>query len=285
MSRRQQVSLPADDSARSLLLTTLSELVVPADEPIWTRSLLYVLLGLGVSEQTSRQTLARASNRGWIEGERSGREVRWTATRQLEDMLEELTRRVESLSSPSEHWDGNAVFLNVIVPQEKKAVRKRLYSALAWAGFGNPMPGFWASPHVDRISEAKAAIEELGLQETTIVAIGRLADCGLATREIVERSWNLDGVADQYLELLRKYENLAPESGDEVLFSYLSLVHEWRGFPAIDPQLPRDVLPDWIGRKAADTFVTLRARWEPAMRRRWEEVIEMTAPAGAASSS
>jgi phenylacetic acid degradation operon negative regulatory protein len=283
MPRHRPAGLPSDGSARSLLLTVLSELVVPADEPVWTRSLLYALAGLGVSEHTGRQTLARASRRGWIDGERRGREVRWTATRHLETMLEELTRRVESLSSPPKVWDGDAIFLNVVVPLEKKAVRPRLYSALAWAGFGNPMPGLWASPHVSRLDEARAAIDELGLRGTTIAAIGRLADGGLRTREVIERSWDLDAVAVQYVELLRRYEHLSPGPGDEVLFSYLSLVHEWRGFPAIDPQLPEDVLPDWIGRTAADTFVTLRARWEPAMRHRWREVVDMTAPGAAAT--
>ncbi|MDN5856618.1 MAG: PaaX family transcriptional regulator, partial [Actinomycetia bacterium] len=52
-------------SARSLLLTVLGELVLPAGEPVWTSSLLYVLKGVGVEEQTARQAIARGAAAGW----------------------------------------------------------------------------------------------------------------------------------------------------------------------------------------------------------------------------
>jgi phenylacetic acid degradation operon negative regulatory protein len=267
-----------EGSAPSLLLTVLGELVIPDGEPAWTASLLYVLAGLGVSEQAARQTIARACDRGWITSERVGREVCWSVTSELTEMIDDTTQRVMSLNAAPEVWDGNGIFLNVIVPQEKRAVRKRLYSALGWSGFGNPMPGLWTSPHIDRFAEAKAIIEELGLRETTIMSIGRLADTGLTVPEIIARAWSLDDVAARYAKLLDTFQEMEPAPGDQVLFSYLALVDEWRKFPAMDPQLPRDVLPDWIGRRAADTFVTLRAEWEPAARERWAEVVQLTAP-------
>jgi phenylacetic acid degradation operon negative regulatory protein len=166
----------------------------------------------------------------------------------------------------------------VTLPQEKRAVRRRLYSALSWAGFGNAAPGLWANPHVDRMGEVKTVIEELGLRESAIVSIGQLADAGLTATEIIARAWNLDDVAARYAKLLDTYAGMEPEPGDELLLRYLALVDEWRQFPAMDPQLPRDVLPDWIGRRAADTFVTLRANWEPGARASWAEVVGLTAP-------
>jgi phenylacetic acid degradation operon negative regulatory protein len=275
--RRQGKSL-LGGSARSLLLTVLGELVVPDEKPVWTAALLYVLTGLGVSEQAARQAIARASDTGWIASERFGREVRWSFTPTVTEMLDDITRRVVSLNAPPAHWDGNGIFLFVNVPQEKKAARKPLYTALGWAGFGNPAPGLWTCPHVDRLDEAKAVIEGLGLRESTIVSIGRLADMGLTAPEIIAKAWTLDDVASRYAKLLDTYESMDPGPGDDLLFSYLSLVDEWRKFPAMDPQLPRDVLPDWIGRRAADTFVSLRTRWAPAARERWAEVVRFTAP-------
>lgn len=269
---------PLEGSARSLLLTVLGELVVPDGQPVWTASLLHVLTGLGVSEQAARQTIARASDKGWLAGERFGRTVRWSARPMVTEILDEITNRVMSLNAAPEHWDGNGIFLNVTVPQEKKTSRKRLYSALGWAGFGSPTPGLWTNPHVDRLDETKEIIEELGLRESSIVSIGRLADAGLTAPEIIARAWNLDDVAARYAKLLATYEGMEPEPGDDVLYSYLALVDEWRKFPAMDPQLPRDVLPDWIGRRAAVTFDTLRARWRPAARERWAEVVRLTAP-------
>jgi phenylacetic acid degradation operon negative regulatory protein len=170
-----------------LLLTVLGELVVPDGNPVWTASLLYVLGGLGITEQTVRQTLARAADKGWITGERVGRQVRWSVRPAVTDILDDITQRVVSLNVAPEHWDGNGIFLNVTLPQEKRAVRRRLYSALSWAGFGNPAPGLWANPHVDRMGEVKTVIEELGLRESAIVSIGQLADaCGSSRAAQIE---------------------------------------------------------------------------------------------------
>jgi phenylacetic acid degradation operon negative regulatory protein len=267
-----------ESSARSLLLTVLGELVVPDGEPVWTASLLYALARLGVSEHAARQAISRAAEGGWIESEKLGRDVRWSVTPLAVRIIDEITRRVVSLNTTPEFWDGNCLIIIVSITYEKRSVRKRLYSALSWAGFGNPAPGLWASPHVDRLEETREIIHELGLREMTIAFIGRLADVGLTDHEIVQRAWNPDDVAARYAKLLDNYQGVEPEPGDDLLFRYLALVDEWRKFPAMDPQLPRDLLPDWIGRRAADTFVTLRATWKSAARAHWRDVVDLTAP-------
>jgi phenylacetic acid degradation operon negative regulatory protein len=262
-------------SAPSLLLTLLGELVLPAGQPVWTAVLIYVLTGMAVAEPTARTAIARAAGAGWIDGEKHGRETRWTLSEPGRRLITGITERVVSLTTPAEHWDGNGIFLYVQLPQRMRAVRKRLYSALGWAGFGNPAPGLWTSPHTDRADELGTIIDQLHLREFTIVSIGQLAGMGLTSAEIIARAWNLDEIAARYTQLLNTYETLEPEPGDQQLFSYLSLVDEWRKFPAIDPQLPRDVLPDWIGRRAANTFSKLSQQWGPAARQRWAELTTM----------
>jgi phenylacetic acid degradation operon negative regulatory protein len=44
------------------------------------------------------------------------------------------------------------------------------------------------------------------------------------------------------------------------------LVHQWRRFPFLDPDLPVDLLPaDWPAPEAARRFAQLRSSWlEPA---------------------
>ena len=268
---------PFESSSRSLLLTVLGELVVPDGQPVWTASLLPVLSGLGVTEQTTRQTIARASDSGWLLGQRFGREVRWVVSPAAIELIEDITRRVASLHAVPDHWDGMGVMLHVSVPTRNRAARRSLYNALRWAGFGSPAPGLWVSPHVDREDEVAAVIDELGLRESTMMVVGRLASAGLTEREIVTRAWDLDGVRARYATLIETYENRRPGPGDEVLFSYLNLVDEWRTFPGIDPQLPRDLPPDWIGGHAADMFRTLRASWKPAARERWADIVALTA--------
>src|SRR5260221_9886352 len=104
-------------SARSLLLTVLGELVLPAGRPVWTSSLLHVLTGVGVEEQTARQAIARGAAAGWIAGERHGREVRWEITPAGRKLIEDGARRVYSLSSGTPEWDGRWLILLITIPQ------------------------------------------------------------------------------------------------------------------------------------------------------------------------
>jgi phenylacetic acid degradation operon negative regulatory protein len=272
-------------SARTVLLTILGELVGRDGEPVWTSALLYLLTGLGLEEQTARQAIARGAASGWISGEKLGREVRWRLTEAGADRIEDIRHRAESLGELEDVWDGNCVILMVSVPQQQKAVRKRLYSALKWAGFGNPMPGCWASPHPDRAGEVERVIRELGLQDSTIGFVGQTWTVGLTDQEIVRRAYDLDDVAVRYENLLATFENLEPAPGDDLLFSYIALVHEWQEFPFMDPQMPKDMLPDWIGRRATEVFLELRRRWSPDAHERWAEIVELAAPASRAATT
>lgn len=269
---------PLTGSTRSLLLTVLGELVLPMDRPVWTASLLYVLGGLGIGEPTARQAIARAVDAGWLRGEKVGREVRWRVDDAGAALIDEITRRVLSLNGAPERWDGQCLIVAVTVSEDKRAVRKRLYSALGWAGFGNPAPGVWTSPHVDRLDETRRVIRDLGLQDSTMAFVGTTVRVGLTDHEIVRRAWNLDDVASRYSSLIATFAGARPEPGDDVLFAHLSLVDQWTRFPYIDPQLPHDLLPDWIGRRAADVFVGLYRRWAPMAQDRWLEVVRTTSP-------
>ncbi len=265
-------------SARSMLLTMLGEFVLPGGEPVWTASMLYALSGMGIAEQAARQAIARAADAGWIESEKFGREVRWRMAPVGTALIADITRRVRSLSNIPPHWDGTGLILAVTIAKENRTVRKRLYSALSWAGWGNPSPGLWINPHLDREQETREVIERLGLGDSTISFVGHASQIGIDSREMVARGWKLDEVAARYAELLASFEDRNPERGDDVLFTHLAMVDQWRKFPYLDPQLPHDVLPDWIGRRAAATFLTLRHRWAPAAHDRWREIEVSTAP-------
>ncbi len=264
-------------SARSLLLTVLGELVLPAGRPVWTSALLHVLTGVGVEEQTARQAIARGAAAGWIVGERHGREVRWEITPAGRQLIEEGAQRVYSLSAAPE-WDGHWLILLITIPQSLRTVRKKLYGALSWAGFGNPTPSVWLTPHPERAAEARRVVTDLGLRESTLSFTGSSTDVGLSDAEIVQRAWDLDGLVAMYDELLRTYDGAHPEPGDPVLLTHVELVSQWQRFPFVDPQLPEALLPDWIGRRAAGMFQQLRTEWYDAAHARWKEVVEETSP-------
>lgn len=268
----------SDGGTKAFLSSIFSELVLPKREFIWTAAFLYVLTGLGVAEPAARRGIARAAESGWLENNRVGREARWWLTDSGLAIVDEITDRTTSLQFQDDHWGGRCIILSIVIPSDKKNARRRLYNALSWAGFGNPMPGLWASPHVDRFVEVRQVIRELGLRDSTACFVGGTVEGGLSDREIVERAWNLREVSDRYKETLRTFDRRNPRDGDDVLFSYLSLVTEWRKFPYIDPQLPSDLLPNWIGKRALATFTELRNRWRPGALQRWEEIVEQTKP-------
>jgi phenylacetic acid degradation operon negative regulatory protein len=266
-------------SARSLLLTVLGEHVYPSESWTWTASLLYVLHGMGVEERTARQALARCAAAGWIEGDRHGRDARWALTDRGRALVGESIQRVYSLAEPSPRWDGRWLVLLVSVPRQRRSARRRLYSALSWAGFGNPTPGVWLTPHLERAGEARAIVADLGLWESALSFVGASAAIGLQDDEIVRRAWDLDDVAARYRALLDRWQRARPTAGDPVLFAQVELTCALGRLPFLDPQLPEELLPRWIGRRAHALFAGRRTAWFPAAHARWREVVAHTTPA------
>ncbi|WP_406693121.1 PaaX family transcriptional regulator C-terminal domain-containing protein [Saccharopolyspora sp. ID03-671] len=261
-----------------MLITVLGELVHPNDQPVWTSSLLYMLVGMGIEQRTARQAINRAAASGWISAQRQGREVRWELTDSGKRLMEDGAKRVYSLHADADPWDGNWLILLVTIPDAQRSVRKSLYTALDWEGFGNPTPGVWVSPHVDRQPRAQKVIDELELRSSTLAFVGKASAIGQTEQELVELSWDLDEVTAKYEELLIRYSGLQPAPGDPLLFTHVKLTNEWQRFPFMDPQLPAELLPNWIGRRAAVLFHQLREAWYEDAQQRWREVVKETSP-------
>jgi phenylacetic acid degradation operon negative regulatory protein len=268
-------------SARSVLLSVLGELVEPLGRPVWTASLLHVMRGVGFEDQAARQAIDRAAEAGWIESNRFGRNVRWELTVRGKELIARGAERVHSLAGSGDGWAGEWLTLLITVPADRRQVRRRLYAALSWAGFGNPTPGLWLSPHPDRRSEAETIVAEAGLRDTTFAFVGPSAAIGLDDDAIVGRAWDLDAVAASYEEMLPTFApGRTPAPGDELLFAHVALVNEGQRLPFLDPQLPGELLGDWVGHRAIRLFEERRAEWAPSAHARWAEVMALTAPPG-----
>jgi phenylacetic acid degradation operon negative regulatory protein len=269
LSRRQSVSPP---SARSLLLTVLGEFVLPSDQPVWTSTLLHVLGGLAVEEKSARQAIARTAADGWIAPERDGRRVRWVLAPPGRTLLTEGALRIYGANGAKRAWDGRWLIVLASVPETQRKRRHQLQTRLAWAGLGNPAPGLWVSPHPGRAEEVKRIIDSLELGDAAFSFVGPYGAVG-SEAELVRRAWNLEDVAAEYQGFCDDFADLAPAAGDETLFAQVRLVHAWRRFPFLDPDLPDPLLPDrWIGHRARAVFEAKHAAWDAPARRRWEQV-------------
>lgn len=268
-SRRQQTG---SRSARSLLLTVFGEYVRPSGLAVWTSALLRVAAGLGIEEKAARQALNRLAGDGWIVAERDGRRVRWALTDHGCTLLTEGAERIYSFGRERDAWDGRWLVLLVSVPETQRDLRNRLRNGLTWAGLGSPVSGVWVSPHASREGEAKQVVEGLGLDAAAFSFHGPFAGVG-SERSMVEQAWHLGELAEAYEEFLGRFAGQRPHSADEVLFTQIRLVDEWRRFPRLDPQLPLDLLPPhWIGLRAASVFDDLHRRWHAAAQARWTEL-------------
>jgi phenylacetic acid degradation operon negative regulatory protein len=270
VTRRREVS---DASARSLLTTVLGEYVLPQGEPIWTQTIVDVLGRFEIEEKSARQALARVAAEGWLSSERVGRRVRWALTPPGRRLLVEGAERIYGFGSGNQQWDGRWLVVMVSVPETKRELRHRLRTRLSWAGFGSPEPGVWVSPHVGAEVEAKSILEDLALTSEVMSFIATYGALGDVQR-MVAAAWDLQEVADKYESFIDQFSGLDARTPEHALLAQTRMVHEWRRFPFLDPQLPGELLPaKWSGSRATQLFSDNHAAWREPAQRGWRELV------------
>ncbi|WP_220100598.1 PaaX family transcriptional regulator C-terminal domain-containing protein [Mycolicibacterium moriokaense] len=269
MSRRREV---AEGSARSLLMTTLGEFVLPFGQRVWTSTLVRALGLVGIEEGSARQALARTAAEGWLTSDRIGRRVRWSLTDAGRGLLEEGAHRIYSFGSEGASWDGRWLVVLISIPESMRALRHKVRTQLSWAGFGSPLPGVWISPHTSAAAAAKAIFEGLELGDKALSFVAEYGALG-SQNDMVSAAWDLADVERHYEDFIEEFSDLEPRSADDVLVAQLRLVHEWRRFPFLDPQLPRLLLPPhWSGTAAKSLFESKHTAWQEPARRRWSQL-------------
>ena len=250
-------------SAKSMLLTVLGEFVLRRDRPIWTTTLVAVLGSLGFAEKNSRQAVGRLAEQGLLDSERVGRQVRWRLTGEAVDLLSAGTERIFGFLGDGRDWDGRWLVLSFSVPEEQRHARAQLRKELGFAGFGFPGPGLAVCAHTDREAEARRVLDRLGLAGNCLSFLGEAGQ--LAGRaELVRRAWDVGTLGGGYLDFIARFESLDPAGEAGQCAAVTEMVHRWRRFPFIDPELPDDLLPEgWPGHRAKALFDRLHARWLP----------------------
>src|SRR3954462_7092837 len=259
--RRRSVGAPA---ARSALLTVLGEYVLGAREGVWQETLISALGTLGYRTQAARQALARSVTAGWLRTERHGRRSRVGLTGETAAMLSAGAERIYGFGARWE-WDGRWLLVVLRVPEERREIRHRMRTRLAWEGFGSIGGGLWISPHVEREAglggmSADGAVAEL------LSFHGELGELGDAGRVIAD-AWDLDAVGAAYRAFTTRFARMTPRGPEAVFRAQTLLVHEWRKFPFLDPDLPDGMLPArWPRQHAHDLFPSGPAAWQDEAR-------------------
>jgi phenylacetic acid degradation operon negative regulatory protein len=275
---RQDASAGVDTS-NGLLLTVLGEFVLPRDGRAWTQTLLALLELLDVRDKAARQALARTRQRGWLDREKVGRQVRWTLTRRSRQLLEPGARRIYEFGQRTPDWNGAWLVVLASVPDRERKLRYRMTSGLSWAGFGSLGQGVWVSPWIDQERAAVELLGSLGIDATTFRAT--LGELG-SPRAIASEAWDLLALRTQYESFLAETDGLLrrPPAGGTAAAARTLLVHHWRRFPFLDPDLPAALLPgDWPGPRAARRFADVRDALRAPADAWWDEMEADLTPA------
>jgi phenylacetic acid degradation operon negative regulatory protein len=197
--------------------------------------------------------------------------VRWVLAPAGRKLLSEGAARIYGHDG-DRVWDGRWLVVLASVPETQRKRRHQLQTKLAWAGLGNPTAGLWVSPHPERAAEVRRIIDDLELGEAAYSFVGPYGMVG-SEAELVRRAWDLDEVSQAYAAFLSEFARLEPVGGEATLLAQIRIVHAWRRFPFLDPQLPDVLLPArWIGHRARSVFEAKHESWERPARRRWAEI-------------
>ena len=263
---------------QDLVITLLGTYVRPIGDTVWSGGLVALLGELGFSHGAARVALTRLVRRGLIARMRSGRLVHYRVTARCDRLLAEGDGRIFLLGNPRDDGGSWTVLWHQI-PEDRRLERSRLARRLRFLGFGSVQDSVWVSPH-DHSDEVTELLVELEVSEFAVLfqahaGAGRSA--GL--RALVARAWDLTGLADRYEAFVAEFSPWVPASArsrlldSEAFLIRTRLVHLFRGFPFLDPELPEDLAPLGPARaRAVSTFHELYSGLAEPSQRHFEAV-------------
>jgi phenylacetic acid degradation operon negative regulatory protein len=280
-----------------LLLTLLGDYWWQRTESLPSAAIVGLLAEFGVSDSAARAALSRLTRNGLLVTSRSGRRTFVRLSRRAADVLDDGGRRIFSFGATPAPWDGMWSLVAFSIPEEHRAARDELRKELRWLGFAPLYDGLWVCPR-DHAGDVMARLKDLGISTATafratalpaVTAAGAdeagSPDGALVTADIPARAWDLSGLRDRYQEftefagLLRDQTVAGEITTADALVARTRVMNEWRAFPAMDPDLPYELLPPaWPRAAARDLFITCYDLLGPLAARRVRQIIARYSP-------
>jgi phenylacetic acid degradation operon negative regulatory protein len=247
---------------RAAMLTLYGDYVRNKDVEIGIGSLIKLLGNFDLSEQSVRSAVSRMCQAGLLKVRRSGVRSFYSLTEEGHNLLTKGSQRI--FTRKNNQWDGNWHIVIYSVPEKKREARDRLRHELNWMGYGPLSEATWISPY-DLTKEVEELARRLKIQGN-IQMFHAKHQGSTDPRQIVSRCWDLDKIHRRYADFIDKYrpkldshlrrlqveEDIEPS---ECFVERFNLIHEYRKLPFLDPDLPRELLPeDWLRPQAAALF-------------------------------
>ena len=272
-----------------LLLTLLGDYWWQRTEPLPSAAIVALLAEFGVSDSAARAALSRLTRNGLLVTSRNGRRTYVQLSARAADILDDGARRIFSFGRRPIPWDGMWSLVAFSIPEEHRSARDELRKALRWMGFAPLYDGLWVSPR-DHAGEVIGRLKDLGISTATAFRATALplpggAPIGAAASDIPARAWDLSGLQERYDEfttfagMLRDQTEAGQISVADALVARTRVMNEWRAFPALDPDLPDELLPEaWPRATARELFIACYDLLGPIATRRVRQIIARYSP-------
>jgi len=278
----------AGSHPQRLLLGLLGDYFLETSEPIPSSGLVSLLAEFGITSTGSRAALSRLSRRGLLTVTKSGRNTSYRLTPHAAVLLREDARRVMSFGEAGRQWSGTWTVVVFSVPEGRRRARPLLRARLRWLGFAPLYDGVWISPHppTDDIDEVLGELEVTG----STVMVGKIMERAGGRSPL--SAWDLDGLRGAYGDFIAEFSELRRRvaSGDvgaaEGLVARTTVMDRWRQVPALDPELPAELLPnDWPRTAARALFLDVHDGLGMLAEMRVRQILRELAPQQAAIAS
>lgn len=247
---------------QSMLFTIYGEYVRHYGSEIWVGSLTKLLKEFGITEQAVRAALSRMSKQKWLVSRKIGNRSYYSMSEYGKEHLDEAAERIYKIEPGP--WNKRWCIVSYNIPEKRRGLRDRFRKELNYLGFGLLTNSTWISPN-DLTSRVNQVTESLEISSFVEIFSAKHVS-GRQPKELVQKCWNLDEINQAYKEFMDiyqpRYEKIEKKvkQGKKIEESFCfvektKLVHQYRKFLFIDPDLPKELLPEvWLGHEADDLF-------------------------------
>lgn len=259
--------------SQSLFFTLFGDYIIDHGGKVRASSLVKMMSEFGFSESAVRAGLFRLAQNGLVEVEKVGNQGHYTLSRLGLNHLRDGAQRV--YRSGRHQWDGLWRVFVYNIAETRRDRRDELRRELQWHGLAPWAQSTWISPNpVEPVLQE--LISEYLSEDTADVVVGSLKGDSFA---LVQRCWDINAIHRRYEEFIQEWKpyvgNFHHTADNTAFVRRIHLVHAYRKFLNIDPNLPDDLLPEhWIGYEAQRLFQQLHQQWTSKADRFFESVFE-----------
>ena len=233
---------------QDLVLTILGAHLRRPGQTVWSGGMVEILESFDFTTGSARAALARLVNRDLLARTRDGRRIFYSLTQRAEALLAEGDRRIFTFGRIEPAVDVWTVLWHAI-PETQRVQRARFASRLRFLGFGPVQDATWVAAR-DREQEVRQLLRQFDIEPYASVMIGHMSP-QFPPVALVAQAWRMDEVTLRYEAFISEFGDLqrpkvrARLSPGHAFRSRILMMHRFRSFPSIDPELPRAV--DGVG--------------------------------------